>query len=114
MCLYSDASYSGWAAVLTHVPASDMKLDHADRDHQPLAFLGVTFRGASCNWSVIENEALAVIRSLTTLDSFCMTDAGVTIYTDHHNLVYLFNPLSAEPGIQQTASLGYSSLGIQV
>jgi Integrase zinc binding domain len=35
------------------------------------------------------------------LDYFCMTDVGVTIYTDHLNLVYLFNPLSAEPGMHR-------------
>jgi hypothetical protein len=39
LCLYADASSTGWAAVLTQVPTSDLHLPHADRDHQPLAFL---------------------------------------------------------------------------
>jgi transposase InsO family protein len=92
---------SGWAAVLTQVPASDMKLPHAERDHQPLAFLSGCFRGASCNWSVIEKEAFALIRALTTTDYFCQTENGVVIYTDHRNLVYLFDPLGAEPGMHR-------------
>jgi hypothetical protein len=90
LCLYADASSTGWAAVLTQVPTSDLHLPHADRDHQPLAFLGGCFRGASCNWSVIEKEAFALIRALTSTDYFCQTEEGVIIYTDHRNLVFLF------------------------
>jgi hypothetical protein len=81
LCLYADASISGWAYVLTQVPVSEMRLPHAERDHQPLDFLSGCFRGASCNWSVIEKEAFALIRALTATDYFCQAEAVVVIYT---------------------------------
>jgi hypothetical protein len=101
LCLYADASMTGWGAVLTQVPMSDMSLPHTDRDHQPLAFISGCFRGASCNWSIIEKEAFALIRALTATDYFCQTEKGVVIYTDHRNLVYLFDPMGAEPGMHR-------------
>jgi hypothetical protein len=78
LCLYEDASMSGWPAVLTQVPVSEMRLPHAERNHQPLAFLSGCFRGASCNWSVIEKEAFAFIRALTASDYFVRQRRGLS------------------------------------
>lgn len=103
-CLFSDESETHWASVLTQVPEDQLEQDFEDQDHKPLSFLSGSFRGSSENWSIAEKEAFAVVESMSRLDYF--TAAGeVSLYTDHANLVYIFDPVGHNPGIcKHTAS----------
>jgi hypothetical protein len=87
--------------MLTQVQPHELNMPHAERDHQPLAFLSGMFRGASTHWSVVEKECFSIICALTALDYFCHTPAGVHIYTDHRNLVFLLDPSGVEPKLHR-------------
>ena len=44
-CLFTDASMSHWAAVLTQIPEDELQLPVEEQSHEPLAFLSGAFRG---------------------------------------------------------------------
>jgi hypothetical protein len=43
-------------------------------------------------WPIIEKEAYAVVASCDRLDWLLQGSAGFSLFTDHHNLLYVFNP----------------------
>jgi RNase H-like domain found in reverse transcriptase/Reverse transcriptase (RNA-dependent DNA polymerase)/Integrase core domain/Integrase zinc binding domain len=92
LCLYTDASQDFWSAIATQVPPSDLDLPLDQQRHEPLAFLSGGFNGAMSRWPIIEKEAYAIIASCTRLDWLLQCADGFSLFTDHHNLLYIFNP----------------------
>ncbi|KAF0718358.1 Aste57867_1739 [Aphanomyces stellatus] len=66
-----------------------------DQRHEPLAFISGTFAGASARWPIVEKEAYAVVESCKRLDYLIVRPSGFRLFTDHRNLVYMFNPLGS-------------------
>jgi hypothetical protein len=93
VCLYTDASDGFWGAIATQVPTEDLALAAADQRHEPLAFLSGAFRGSSERWPIVEKEAFAVAESCKRLEYLLIRPGGFRLFTDHRNLVYMFNPL---------------------
>ncbi|KMS64846.1 hypothetical protein BVRB_042070, partial [Beta vulgaris subsp. vulgaris] len=92
-CLFVDASKDHWGIMLTQTdPEMLKKRDIADQGHEPLAFLSGTFRGAQQRWAIIEKEAFPIMEATIRLKHFLLRDKGFTIFTDHRNLVYIFDP----------------------
>lgn len=56
--------------------------------------------GAEAEWSVLEKECFAVVESMRNLD-YLVTGRTVAIFTDHANLVYLFDPYGQKAGISK-------------
>jgi RNase H-like domain found in reverse transcriptase/Integrase zinc binding domain len=63
-----------------------------EQRHEPLAFLSGSFTGAMSRWSIIEKEAYAIIASCDRLDWLLQSADGFSLFTDHYNLLYVFNP----------------------
>lgn len=104
MCLFTDASESHWAAILTQVSKDDQRKPIEDQNHQPLCFLSGCFKGSAANWSVPEKEGFAIVEGMCRLD-YLISGHVVSIFTDHANLVYLYDPIGRNPGIpRHTAS----------
>lgn len=98
LCLCTDASTDHWAGVLTQVPRSQRNLPLKDQDHSPLGFVSGSFTGASASWAIVEKEAFAVASSFTRFDYLC-GGRHTNLYTDHSNLVFIFDPTGQHPGI---------------
>lgn len=92
MCLFTDASVEGWAAVLTQVEKTELDKPPQDMAHEPLAFLGSQFKGAEKKWSIVEKEAYAIVTACMRLDYMVDRPSGFRIYTDHRNLRFIFDP----------------------
>ncbi|KAF0704575.1 Aste57867_7321 [Aphanomyces stellatus] len=92
VCVFTDASDQFWGAVTTQVPPSDLDKPLEDQRHEPLAFISGTFDGASARWPIVEKEAYAVVESCKQLDYLIVRPGGFHLFTDHRNLVYMFNP----------------------
>lgn len=104
LCLFTDASSEHWAAIFTQVSKQHKRMPIQDQPHEPVCFLSGSFTGASANWSVPEKEGFAIVEALCRLD-YMVSGREVSIYTDHANLVYLFDPQGNNPGIpRHTAS----------
>ena len=99
-CLYTDASDTHWAGVLTQVPKEQLNMQVKKQEHEPLAFISGAFKGHSEHWSMPEKEAFAIVESMKKLDH--ITAAHVThLYTDHSNLTYIFDPYGSNTGISK-------------
>jgi hypothetical protein len=78
--------------------------EHLDRPtseqyHEPLAFLSGKFTGSSSRWPIIEKEAYAIMAACDRLSWLLHRPDGFSIFTDHHNLTYIFNPYGHNPGL---------------
>ena len=84
--LYTDASGIGWLGVLTqeHLDEKDKSKNH------PICYISGQFRGSQLNWAALTKEAYAIYMSVQRL-SFYITDAEVTIRSDHLPLKKFLN-----------------------
>ena len=84
--LYTDASGIGWSGVLTQ--------EHLDErgkaKNHPICYVSGQFRGSQLNWAALTKEAYAIYMSVRRL-SFYVTDAEVTIRSDHLPLKKFLN-----------------------
>ena len=49
ICVYTDASERHWSSFVTQIDAKDLALPVAEQRHEPLAFLGCSFKIAELN-----------------------------------------------------------------
>jgi len=104
LCLFTDASDTHWSAILTQVPMNQRDRCIEEQEHLPMCFLSGAFKGSSANWSVPEKEGFAIVESMCRIDYLVM-GREVSIYTDHANLVQMYDPYGHNPGIPRyTAS----------
>ena len=102
LCVYTDASDTVWSGIFTQVPREDLSKPHSEQCHQPLAFLSGRFNKTQLGWAIIEKEVYAVLASLERMHWLAATPDGFDLYTDHNNLIFLFDPLSVVPDLSQT------------
>ena len=76
--LYTDASGIGWSGVLTQEHMDDK----GKAKNHPICYMSGQFRGSQLNWAALTKEAYAIYMSVHRL-SFYVTDAEVTIRSDH-------------------------------
>jgi RNase H-like domain found in reverse transcriptase len=89
--MYTDASGEFWSCITTHVPPKDLDLPAADQRQEPLAFLSGSFTGAMHRLSIIKKETYAILASCERLDWLLLRPEGFSLFTDHKNLIYVFN-----------------------
>ena len=61
-----------------------------DRSHEPLAFLGGSFKGSQLRWATVDKEGFAILNIFRRLEYLLW--GGVHIFTDHRNLTYFSPP----------------------
>jgi hypothetical protein len=96
LCLFTDASDYFYGIILTQIPHEDLDLKVSDQRHSPVAFLSGKFSASQLKWSTIEKEAFPVIVAMTKLKHFLLTSKGFRLFTDHRNLVFVFNPVGTK------------------
>lgn len=90
MCLFTDASDTHWAAVLTQIPNLQQRKTVEEQEREPLCFLSVAFTGTSANGIVTEKEGSALVESMCKFD-YLITGRTVFILTYPANLVHFFD-----------------------
>ena len=84
--LYTDASGIRWSGVLTQEHMDDK----GKAKNHPICYVSGQFRGSQLNWAELTKEAYAIYMSVRRL-SFYVTDAEVTIRSDHLPLKKFLN-----------------------
>ena len=84
--LSTDASGIGWSGVLTQEHMDDK----GKAKNHPICYVSGQFRGSQLNWAALTKEAYAIYMSVRRL-SFYVTDAEVTIRSDHLPLKKFLN-----------------------
>jgi RNase H-like domain found in reverse transcriptase len=97
LCVFTDASQTFWSAEVTQVPSEDLDNPLADQRHEPLAFISGSFKGPSSRWPIVEKEAFAIVETTDRLDYFLLHPNGFSLFCDHRNLQYIFDPLTTNP-----------------
>jgi len=103
LCVYTDASDYVWSGIVTQTPREDIHLDHVDQRHQPLSFLSGHFTGSELGWSILEKEAYAIMATVERMHWLLSTPSGFDLFTDHHNLIFIFDPLAVMPDLSQSS-----------
>ncbi|KAE9289660.1 hypothetical protein PF008_g25832 [Phytophthora fragariae] len=96
VALYTDASQDFWGAMVSQLDPLEVSRPLEDQHHQPLAFLSGRFVGAAARWPTIEKEAFAIVEATRRLEYLLLRPKGFRLYTDHRNLVYIFDPYATD------------------
>lgn len=72
------------------------------KSHQPLAFISRKFFATQLCCSILEKEDYAAVALLEKIYWFTETSNGFSLYKDHKNLIWLFDPLSVVSDPSQT------------
>lgn len=96
VCVFTDASLDHWRAAATQLDSEDESRPITDQTHKPLAFLSGSFSGSSARWPIVEKEAFAIVETCKRLDYLLLREKGFSIFTDHRNLVYIFDPRATD------------------
>jgi len=99
VCVYTDASQDHWGAVITQVAQGELSKPREAQEHEPLAFLSGSFKGASSRWPIVEKEAFAIVETCKRMEYLLLRERGFHLYTDHRNLQYIFDPKSINSNI---------------
>ena len=83
---YTDASVIGWSGVHTQEHTDDK----GKSKNHPICYIRGQFCGSQLNWAALTKEAYAIYMSIKRL-SFYVTDADVTIRSDHLPLEKFLN-----------------------
>ena len=79
--LQVDASDRGAGAVLVQSDRNDVQ--------RPVSYFSRKFNTYQLNYSVIENEALALVWTLQHFEVYVDSGSPLVVYTDHNPLVFL-------------------------
>ncbi|POM61080.1 putative retroelement, partial [Phytophthora palmivora] len=99
--LFCDASQDFWGAVCAQLPESELSKPREEQNHRLLAFLSGRFVNAQSRWPTIEKEAYAIVESVKRLEYLLLRPKGFHLFTDHRNLVYIFDPYATDTGMQR-------------
>jgi len=92
LCVFTDASSTHWAGLVTQTSPEEHTLHVLDQNHQPLAFVSGAFHGASTKWPTVEKEGYAILETCLRMEHVLRRPDGFKLFTDHNNLQYLFSP----------------------
>jgi RNase H-like domain found in reverse transcriptase len=96
ICVLTDASDRFYAGLVTQIDEEHLDLPMEVQDHQPLAVLSGEFKGAQLQWTVPGKEDFAIVDTMTKMNCLLLSHDEFSILSDHLNLTYIYNPLSAD------------------
>jgi hypothetical protein len=86
------------------MPKEDLDLDVLLQRHEPLAFLSGTFKRSQKHWSVIEKKTFPIVEAVERLRHLLLLrDEGLRLFTDHRNLIYVFDPILRDNDFKKQA-----------
>ena len=91
-CVFCDASYNCSSGMVTQIPFEDRDRPIHEQRHEPLGFVGHRFHGSELNWAIVDKEAFAIVDTLRKLSYLLHLPHPFRIYTDHRNLISMYNP----------------------
>jgi hypothetical protein len=97
VCVLTDDHDRFYAGSVTQIDKKQLDLPMEEQDHQPLAFWSGELKGAQLRWTVSDREDFAIVDTVTKVDYLLLSHDEFSILSDHLNLTYIYNPLSADP-----------------
>ena len=100
-CVYTDASDTVWSGIVTQAPLEDFSKLHSEQSRSALAILSGRFNSTQLVCFILEKEAFVVLATLEYMHWVAATPSGLGLFTDHNNLIFLFDPLSVVPDMSK-------------
>jgi hypothetical protein len=97
ICDLKDVSYLFYDRLVKHIHEEQLYLPVYEQGHQPLRLLSCELQGAQQRWTVPEKEGFAIVYTVSNVDYLLLSHDEFSILSDHLNLTYIENPLSADP-----------------
>lgn len=82
----------------------DVPLPHHGKRHEPLSFLSGRFTDTQSRLPTFEKEAYSVMATIERMHWLVSCPEGFDLFTDHINLVFIFDPLSLVPDLSQAST----------
>ena len=88
-----DASEDGWSLLITQTPPGEELVEIEEKSHEMLLCLSGRFKKNQYHWHITSKEAYPLYKAIREAGYLMhMTDKFLNVYTDHRNLLYIFNP----------------------
>ena len=104
LCVFTDASEFFWGGIVTQIPTGDITKAHVEKSHEPLAFISGKFNSTQIRWSTLEKEGFAIMETLRRMHWIVATSKGFDLFTDHNNLIFMFDPLAVQPDLSVSST----------
>ena len=91
-CVFCDANYDCSSGMVTQISFEDRDRPIHEQRHEPLGFVGHRFHGSELNWAIMGKEAFAIVDTLRKLSYLLYFPHPFRIYTDHRNVISMYNP----------------------
>ena len=92
LCIFPDASYTHWGLFVSQIPKEDVNKPFEKQHHEPLVCMSGSFKKSQKKWHIKEKEAYPIVLALKKLRHMLRRSNGFRLFTDHRNLVYIFDP----------------------
>ncbi|MDR3427875.1 RNase H-like domain-containing protein, partial [Silvimonas sp.] len=102
-CVWSDASGQHYAGLVTQTSEDQLALPVKQQEHVPLAFVSGSFRDSSSRWNTTEKEGYGLLATCERTEYLVSRAAKLHVFTDHNNLVFLFDPKAEGPCASKSA-----------
>jgi hypothetical protein len=101
ICVWTDASKDAWAGVVTATDEETLNLPIKEQigKHSIIGVTSGLFTGSELNWGIPCKEGAAIIKTLPRFKHFLMSDHPITLFTDHLNLRWIFDPCAMQPSL---------------
>lgn len=82
---------------------TDIHKEHHNKRHEPLAFLSGHYNNTKLRWSTMEKEAFSIMATIERMHWIASCPEGFDLFTDHNNLIFIFNPLTLVSDLSQSS-----------
>ena len=108
--MFPDASDEHWWRFLTQVPQGvlDRGVPVEDMTHEPLGFVNVTLKGPEQRWDTMDTKGFPMVSAFKRLEYHLWN--GEHIYTNHRNLVYIFDPKACVLSVAKATAQHWSAV----
>ena len=90
-CLFTDASSTGWAYVITQCDPGELLKPWETQKHECLAVNSGKFRDSQCGWGMPCKEAYPIRRAVERHRHLLMGDIPFASVNDHKSLTHVFD-----------------------
>lgn len=104
--LYTDASQTSWAAKITQITYEDLEKSHKEQSGH--------FSGDQSWCPIVEKKSYAIVVKSDRISRFFQISDGFKFFTNHRNLLYIFIPYVAHPGISSHTAYKIVLLGLKI
>lgn len=102
LCIFTDSSDTHWSGIVTQVSLTYLDVPNVEKQHELLAFPCGKFNRTESGWSTLEKEVYAILATVQRMHWLLGGPDGLDLFTDHNNLLFIFDPLAVVADLSQT------------